>query len=681
VIELRNGRTRVTLDKHGSIQGIIDIKTGHAYFDAIDDDRRLFHLVVSAETWSSRPASSHESAPPVPVKDDNGCVLQYPNLKVCGKETGINAEVRFSFPAGTDEIQFSLKLRNEGKETITGAIFPWLNGWKSPGDSSLDRIMLGPVQDVAPASLPKWTMAWGNGTFAQQETVKYPDSVMVPWIDISGEKGGVSCINYQRKPRMCFAAVKNMAGHDPGHRPGVLWGFYAYVPPGHEWESPVLGISVHDGDWHRTADRYREWMNTWFTPAVSSRGFRESIGAQHVFFTYFDGTPFRSYDTLPEVAAVGRKYGVRELCVWDRLSLGTYGSANSPSEDLLQYSSEDRKILSGAVRKAVKEGTDVSALVNFRLVNPSLEVFKNENLISEVQTALDGTTRVFFASGALIPGLSTVPHLGPYDNVLSPFSEKYRQRVLRQIQDYLDLGYTSLFYDQPFEFYPDYSRKDNGGSPEMTYAKTLELIREVRDKLRENNPDAVILGEQCDVFGSEVIDQWMSWVWSARDIESAVRLHYSLPQTVINCVVDREPGLASHAFAAGFHLFIMIKGGTGTLSDAPEFAEHVKKLADLRKHCAARTVHARFNDVFGFTLESGDGIVAYSYDSPSGPAVIVAAPEKAGTARVTLDRAAFSHPGNPESGQVIHLDGGVTQVNGDTLSFSLDKYEVRVWIA
>lgn len=680
-MELRNGRTRVTLDKHGSIQGIIDVKTGHAYFDAIADDRRLFHLIVPAATWSSRPTSSHESAPPVLVKNDNGCILRYPNLKVCGKETGIKAEVKFSFPAGTDEIQFSLKLRNEGKETITGAIFPWLNGWKSPGEPSLDRIMLGPTKDVVPASLPKWMLAWGNGTFAQQETVKYPDSMMVPWIDISGEKGGVSCINYQRKPRMCFAAVKNMAGHEPGYRLGVLWGFYAYVPPGHEWESPVLGISVHDGDWHRTADRYREWMNTWFTPAISSRVFRESLGSQHVLFTCFDGTPFRSYDTLPEVASVGRKYGVWELSVWDRLSLGTYCSANSPSEDLLQYSSEDRKALSIAVRKAVEEGTDVSALVNFRLVNPSLEVFKDECLINEVQTALDGTTRVYFFSVALIPGLCTVPHLGPYDNVFSPFSQKYRQRVLRQIQDYLGLGYTSLFYDQPFEFYPDYSRKDNGCLPEMTYAKTLELIREVRDKLRKNNPNAVILGEQCDVFGSEVIDQWMSWIWSDRDIESAVRIHYSLPQTVINCVVDREPGLASHAFAAGFHLFIMIKGGTGTLADAPEFAEHVKKLADLRKCCAARTVHARFNDAFGFVLESDDGIVAYSYDSPSGPAVIVAAPEKAGTARVTLDRAAFSHPGNPGSGQVIHLDGGVTRVSGDTVLFSLDKYEVRVWIA
>ena len=285
-------------------------------------------------------------------------------------------------------------------------------------------------------------------------------------------------------------------------------------------------------------------MHDWFIPAPSKPEFRESIGSEHVFFSYFDGTPVRPYESLPAIAAAGRKYEVRELCVWDRLSLRIYGTAYSPDEDILKYNLEDRQILSEAIRKAVAGGTDVSALVNFRVINPSLDVFRQERLESEIQSALSGTAKTCLFGSALTPGDFFSRHMGPYCNVLSPFSDKYRQRLLEQIQIYLDMGYTSLFYDQPFEDYPDYSRKKSGGVPEMTYAATLDLIRDVRKKLREKNPDAVIMGEQCDVFGSEIIDQWMTWIWSDQDIASAIRVHYSLPQTVINCVVDRKPGLA-----------------------------------------------------------------------------------------------------------------------------------------
>ena len=77
------------------------------------------------------------------------------------------------------------------------------------------------------------------------------------------------------------------------------------------------------------ADKYLEWTNRELPPAAQSRELRESIGSEHVFFKYFDGTPFRSYESLPEIAAFGRKCGVRELCVWDRESMGTYGVLNS----------------------------------------------------------------------------------------------------------------------------------------------------------------------------------------------------------------------------------------------------------------------------------------------------------------------------------------------------------------
>ena len=167
-----------------------------------------------------------------------------------------------------------------------------------------------------------------------------------------------------------------------------------------------------------------------------------------------------------------------------------------------------------------------------------------------------------------------------------------------------------------------------------------------------------------------------------------IRVHYSLPQTIINCVISADSGapearlgLVSHAFAAGLHLFVVVDALTGTLADVPELGEYIRKLAALRKHCAARTAYARFRDNRGLSLKTDDGLVAYSYDDLEGPAVIVAAPEKSGSAEIRLYRDEFTHPGSFEEGRICNLDLKEQTVSGDVQTFFLEKNEVIVWMA
>ena len=676
-VQITNGRTTIAFETSGAIARVMNAESGHVYFDAHGSDQRLFHLVVPSTTWSSRFIAAHEQAAPLIAETRQGCTLRYADLELGGRPSGISAEVSFETPPGTDEIRMSLRLTNEGNETVNTAIFPWVNGWQNPADS--DQILLGPAFKKPLAELSHWCPAWGNDTLRHELTADYPTFASVPWADVSGKDGGVSFVNYQRQARQFFVAAKNMPGHAPKQCAGLLWGFYAYVPPGCQWESPFIGISVHDGDWHQTADRYRQWATTWLAPAPS-RALRESIGSEHVFFTSFDGTPFHPYEDMPKIAATGRKHGVRELCVWDQHSLGIYCSQYPADANLLKYGAADHRAIRQAIQQSVEGGSDVSALVNLVLLNTTLDIYDKEGLESEVQRAYDGSAKVEVWSARYIPGRWRTPHLGPYCQFSSPFSERERRRLLDIIHQYLDLGYTSLFYDMPFETHPDYSRKDDGCIPEMTYAARLAFIGEVRDKLRGRNPNAAIMGEQCDVFGSQVIDQWMAWSWSDLDIATAIRLHYSLPQTVINCVIDSDTNLASHAFAAGLHLFLMTQSGTGTLSDVPEFADHVKKLSALWERCADRTVHARFCDQMGLSVQTSDELVAYSYESDAGPAVIAAAPKRTGQIVVDLDRQQFANPG-AERGRIIHLDGREAEAAGNHQKFGLREGEVLVWLA
>jgi hypothetical protein len=62
---------------------------------------------------------------------------------------------------------------------------------------------------------------------------------------------------------------------------------------------------------------------------------------------------------------------------------------------------------------------------------------------------------------------------------------------------------------------------------------------------------------------------------------------------------------------------------TGLLSDAPELAAQVARLAALRRETAASSVHGRFLDTRGLRVEGGRGFV---YASDAGTAVTLANP-------------------------------------------------------
>ena len=83
-------------------------------------------------------------------------------------------------------------------------------------------------------------------------------------------------------------------------------------------------------------------------------------------------------------------------------------------------------------------------------------------------------------------------------------------------------------------------------------------------------------------------------------------------------VVDRDSTQASRAFAVGMQLCLCNRGNEGLLSETPEFAEHVSRLAKLRKQTADRTVHARFRDNQGLTVKTASEAGAYTFEGQDG---------------------------------------------------------------
>jgi hypothetical protein len=681
-IELRNGATRIVIDAaSGSIVRIENANTGAVHVDATRNgrkDARLFRIMIPGDFWWSRCADAQEQTQVICTEADGGVVLRYPDLQAAdGSQTGVAAQVDIRPSDRKDEFTFVLKLENRGACTVIDTAFPLLGGWQERGQS--DRFAMGANAMVNPRVAAK-SVGNNYARNGRRHAAQYPVGMACPWVDMSGPDGGLAYVNYMTEARNGRFWFEDMDGYGSDFRLALGWVHLIAIPPGESWTSPPIGLTAHEGDWHVTADRYNQWFDAHHPPDYSRPAVRSRIGFQNVFFRGFDGTPIRSLDRLPAVAAAGRQFGVDMLCVWDTLTLGNYARHNP--QDLADYSAEEHDSIRRGLLQAERDGTGTCALINFRHPNVGLHL-PDPDLVNRVQKRFTGTfTTENWAANHTIGDLWS-RHIGPESYVFSPFSKAHRERVLRLTKEYLRLGYTSMFYDQPFEYSPDYGFMQSGHAPEMTHHAALQLVKDVRKLLLAKSPNAVVIGEESDILATPYIDQWMSWSISDPSpalIERMSLMRYSIPHTILSWVVDHEPERAALAFAFGMQLCLMVHGAEETLESEPRFGEQVRELAKLRKATAGRTVMARFRGQNGLSVDAGDGFVACAYESAAGPAVIVAAAGDSAKGTVKVDRSAFVAPGSGSAGVVHQLDGTTGLASGDTREFDLAANEVAVWV-
>ncbi len=682
-VVIHHGRTIISLSKAtGCLLEITDGATGKALCSVVERPHhgRLFRLVAMRRLQRGRAGDAHAQREIQWRCETDGVTITYPTLAFEGEASACSATVRIE-PGADDELSFSMTVENLSSDPIHEIQFPMLPGWQQQDDHPPTELIAGAKWQSKVGKLPNFGYP-AYCEWYQQVVVDYPGSAMyMPWLDIAGPNGSLAMVNYMERPYWGGIGGKNLAGHEKGTSECYWWRHYPLIRKGGSWSSPPLGIRVHDGDWHLTADRYYAW----FKQAVGvelrqPEALRTSIGFQNILLRNFDGTPENPLDSLAEHAAAGIRHGVRDLVVWDSLSLGNY-AIYEPDVDALTYPAGEREQLMQAIRQAQEAGATVSALINCRHINVQSKLY--EEFKSEAVLCLDGSERRENWGGGTRTSAIFTPHLGMNCILLSPRSPKARQRIDRQLDKYLELGYTACFYDQPFLYCPDYNHMGDEDRPDDAAWACYTTIAQIRARLQARDAGAYIIGEQFDIFSaSRAIDLHMEWNFTNTGIDALARVHYASPHALLSYVIDyltAGESHASHAFAAGLLLCITIDGGESNLDKRPALAAHIAKLAALRQRCADRIAFGRFRHTDGLSCANAPGVVAYAYDSSHGPAVVIAAGAAGGQAAVTLDPSRFQ-PSSQPAGQLHLLNGNTRELGKSTrLTHDLAPNEVAVW--
>lgn len=676
-MKLENGLLRLEFDERtGSLIQIEDSKSGQQFLSD-HSGSRLLKVIIPSQEWTSQFADSNESSRPRMESRNGNLIITYDSLLAAGQPSGVSARIQVDLPAGSLEALFQVQLHNDGPYEVHEVLFPWAGGWTGIAGPGKDQIVAGCVSiDPHKFPLSSYTLM----RLHQRKYLSYQLALKLPWLDISGGGKGISYICYQEQPYVSGIAIENLKHHKEGICLSWAWVNYPFIKPGQTWTSPKVGIAVHQQDWHATADRYRIWMEGWWHAPETPDSLRTAIGFQNVQFRSWDGYEFHQFNELPALAAKGMKYGVEHLCVWD--AIGQLYAQLENKEDSFIDKGERIEELRQALYETKQLGCNVSTIVNMRLVNTKSrpwqefgESVAKRTLNGRVLLPIEGLHSSNFHA-------DTLPWYRIGDvRVLCPKPERYREWVFSVIHRLLDLGFTSIFWDQTTAWNLCCAADHGHVAPNDTHEALLSLVKEVVPILKAHNPEAYIIGECPEVFGSQLVDLWWDWPWNQEGVRPEV-IRYAMPMALQSWVIDRNISEINRAFVLGFHLALNTNGLEGTIADHPGLGNHISALARLRKRCANQTVYAKFRDQLGLEVE---GAIASVNVAPNCIGIILAEAKN----RKSLVKLTFSpevHGRQTRNTSVFYRLNGtaenadfVTRNGKIVLETELEPYEVAIW--
>lgn len=644
-------------DRTGSLIQIEDPRDGRRLL-AAPQDGLLFRVVAPDEDrWIDQYWDSHECPPPRITESDGQLTLAYDVLPLGnGQPSGIGVRVTVALPAGADEARFTVEIDNASPFMVHEVWFPRVGGWRTAGEMTL-----GCMAKIDPFKI-RYGWAGGGFTLCEYHRRRYYDLVPtmeLPMVDISGEGFGLSNILYAERTQSVGFLVQDLNEHPGDSRPAWAWVHKPFVAPGEKWSSAPVGLAPHCGDWHATADRLRKWLATWWSPPAAPERLRSAIGYFNIYSREFGGRELNPIRSLPEIARCAKEHGIQDLCVWDVI-MNTYLKPGHGAilDDEPGRLEEFREAL-GAIRQM---GIQVSTLVNLRLLSRKYAPWDQFGEARAMRTLYGQPVNEMWSSIRTEHAGFLIPNLDEVCGVLCQSHPDFQRWALKMVESLLDLGFSSLFIDQPFESNNCFG-VDHGHRPgAFGHAGVCEWIPKAAELIRQRDSEGYAIGENSDIWNTQHIQLWWTWAWRAMLPEV---FRYVLPDSIQSWIIDAFEHQAemNRAFALGYLLSINVRGIELPLGAVPEFASRVKRLAELRRRTADFTVKGRFLGRYGLSVSGSAIVEAAIYDAGGRFGIIVGEIDeksgRGGDVELAIDLPRLGQPA-PRS-LLLHREDGATE--------------------
>ena len=612
---LKNAFLEIELDDgNGSILSLTDRKRGITY----TDDARgcaLYRLVVpDNEKWLGQFADSTAAACEISSSRYDTCMHFAKQRTDEGRELDISVTVKVTLRPDCDEAFLSFRVENNSPFVIDEVWFPQIGGLHVDRRRDNDVACFG---YAAPFSLRNCKGKAGYNLMNSTRKTTFWSGIPLFHIQREG-RGGIALNHYATIPQQCFGMARCLSFGADELTVSFAHVLHPFVGPGETFCSETFGLSCNKG-LQDTLDRYKEFLRGMPQPARPPKRLADAVALYSIQLRDFEGRRHRRADSLPAAAEELAALGIRDVCVWDMMFENYLRAGNGFFME--EEPASARRELRDAVRQMVGKGMNVSTLVNFRLVNESLNGYEDRVRGTEIKSRYG---RKAMESYCIRSSTATYFN-GIYEEQGHPLCQnsdvfqRFAVGLGKEIVE--EYGFNSLFIDQPFgqHYCFDRSHGHKFGADDETGA--IQWVSRLQEELHATEGYQYSIGEVPDIFNTRVIELWWHWPWNA--LNPAV-IRYVLPSSLQTWVIDaKEHGSEiTRAFSLGFLLALHTGELNETADAAPDVAKRVKNLKALKDKLGEAIAYDKFIGGFGIGIRSDIAIEANAYETEDTYAVI-----------------------------------------------------------
>ncbi len=617
----------VRLEVSGQDGSILRVLHKSSQTEFVGDPKRarLFRLMIPQRDYLSRRIESRDQdVEPIEVVDGT-MTLRFRNLQVSRQkyifqvgvkevpEPRLPIDVTVKFRLDGEHIVGTVLVENQSLELITDVIFPWISGLHPTLDGQAANVVLPSLSAKLFTQVPNFLIG--------ERGQRYPSLLATSWMsyEVPGKSLGLEVRSGpETQDALLAMSPHGIAENSPSYWeqpafPYIAWNFYPHIAGQSSWKSPEAVLHVHVSGWQTMAGEHREWYREHFSPK-SAGVFKDEIGFATYRLKTQDDTINWTYDQIPRLAEQAGSAGFRHVVI------NGWRERESPANESPFAEVADPRLGGGNALKRVTaslhaQGMELIFAFHPTLINTASEKYREQafrwTVKSRRQANQIPASHTFFTAD--YPYQDHASHYWAPIDPSTQATDHLLETARRMKEEY---GFRNLFLRgvglQSFLSY----NHESAVLPQMAY---VAGYRKFLGGLQKVFPGFLMMEGLNDL-----VNPYSSagYTW-AQDEKSEI-LALSIPWTPFSTDVEAlEYEKANAAFARKILINLVVDGGDGTVGRYPEFAQHLKRLQELKKATIPYYADAEFRGhegLRGFKVDPAQMVSVFRNHPPARPA-------------------------------------------------------------